>query len=455
MTGCSMVDARRKAWGCGLLGALLLAAVGGPLTPVSALAANQAPTFVRVAPIFQEKCQVCHREGQMAPMSLMTYQEVRPWARSIKLRVSLREMPPWHLDKTVGIRDYKHDLSLSDEQVETIVRWVDAGAPRGDPKDLPPPKQWPDDEVWHIGTPDLVVTMEQEHVMPADGSDQWPTYYADTGLTEDRYVKAVETKPSKAGRRIVHHGTTHTIQPIDHRDVDRQGNPLSRDAKQVYLSEFAVNKYGDIFAENTGRLLKAGARISFSMHYHAVGEEVRDRTSVGFVFYPRGYVPKYRVFDPLVGNKPDGGLYDDIDIPPNSVVTHDAYFRLRKPTRILSFQPHMHMRGKAMTMEAVYPDATTEVLSSVDRFDFNWHVAYAYEDDVAPLLPAGTLLHLIATHDNTAANRRNPDPNQWVGFGQRSVDEMILAHVNMVYLDEDDYQRQVAEREAKKRKISD
>ena len=399
----------------------------------AAQAAAETPTFARdVAPIFQAKCQVCHRPESMAPMSLLTYAESRPWARSIRNRVALREMPPWHLDPTVGIQRYKNDLSLTDEQIDTIVRWVDGGAPRGDPADLPPPVEWPAEESWEIGTPDWIVT-SPEHTMYAEGTDWWPNFTVDSGLTEDRYIKAIETKPSPAGRRVVHHAVTSLVQ-------DEQTD-------MGYLSEYAPGKYGDIFADDTGRLIEAGSQVRFNMHYFAIGEEVTDRTSVGMVFYPRGVVPKYAAVEINVGTDP-GGLYRELDIPPHSVTRHDGYYTLPRAARLISYQPHMHMRGRAMTMEAIYPSGETETLSAVDRFDFNWHVAYVYEDDVAPLLPAGTVLHTIGIHDNTAANRLNPDPTVWVGTGNRSIDDMLQNHVILVYLEDEDYERMVAERRA-------
>jgi len=183
------------------------------------------------------------------------------------------------------------------------------------------------------------------------------------------------------------------------------------------------------------------------MHYFANGEQITDSTRIGLVFYPKGVTPKYRVIDPNMG----GGCCRDLDIPANTVTRHDAYFPVRKPAKIISYQPHMHMRGKAQTMEAIYPDGHTEILSSVDRFDFNWHIPYVYADDVAPLLPAGTILHYIAIHDNTAANPRNPDPTQWVGYGDRSIDDMFQVHLNLVYLEQADYDRLAKERAAAKK----
>jgi hypothetical protein len=402
------------------------------IMPLAAVAADApAPTFSKdVAPIFQKSCQSCHHAGTAAPMSLLTYQDVRPWAKSIRVRVSQRDMPPWHLDKTVGIRKYKNDISLSDREIDTIVRWADAGAPQGDPKDMPAPLTFRPEDEWFIGKPDLLVTFNKEMVMYANGPDWWIDKYADLNLTEDRWVKAMQIKPGNP--KIVHHGNAHAMEP---------------DGTDVYLEEYAVGKYGDIFQENTGRLLKAGSRIRFDMHYFAIGEEARDRTTLGIVFYPKGFVPKYKVQDFSMRNLPN----DELEIPPNTVVRHDAYFRLPKPARIDIFQPHMHMRGKGMTLETINLDNTTTVLSSVDHFDFNWHISYVYDDDEAPLLPAGTVLHAIAIHDNTAANRRNPDPTMWAGYGERSVDDMNQLRLQIVYLDEADYKQLAAERAAKQK----
>ena len=419
-------------------------AVAALMTPLGALTADPPKdvTFTKdVAPILQKSCQSCHHPGTAAPMSLLTYQDVRPWARSIRQRVTLREMPPWHIDKSVGIRDFKNDISLSDAQIDTIVRWIDGGTKQGDPKDMPPPltfKEYKSDTDWFIGKPDLIVTFDKEMTMYANGPDWWINKFAETGLKEDRWVKAMQIKPGNP--KIVHHAVTSVLPP--------EGADLT-DFVGGEFEEYAVGKYGDIYPENTGRLLPAGSRIQFDMHYFAIGEEAKDRTSLGIVFYPKGYVPKYKVTMVSFRNIPN----DDLAIPPNSVVRHDGYFRLPRPARISSFQPHMHMRGKGMTLEAINLDNSVTVISSADHFDFNWHIAYVYKDDVAPLLPAGTVLHAIAIHDNTSANRRNPDPNMWAGYGERSVDDMLQLRLAVVYLDEADYQVQVAERKAKVQQV--
>lgn len=395
------------------------------------------PVFTRdVAPIFQAKCQSCHHQGTSAPMSLVTFEEVRPWVRSIRQRVANRDMPPWHLDKSVGIKHYKNDRSLSDDEIATITKWADAGAPQGSAADMPPPRSFAPDAEWFIGEPDLKVTTPNDFVMYANGPDWWIDQFADVELTEDRWIKAMEIKPSNP--KIVHHVVIYVIEP-DAPD----GTPESG----VQLHEYAVGKYGDIYGDNTGRLLKKGTRLRYDMHYFAIGSEQHNKTTIAFKFYPKGVTPKYQVRSIAMRNVPN----DELEVPPNTVVRTDGYYRLQRPARIDAFQPHMHMRGRGMTLEAIDPNTNrTQILSSVDHFDFNWHINYVYADDAAPLLPAGTVLHMIGIHDNTSANRRNPDPNMWVGFGERSVDDMLQVWVNVVYLDDAEFARLVEERRGRR-----
>jgi hypothetical protein len=411
-------------------------APGSVVTRTSQPDIPTAPTFAKdVAPIFQRSCQACHHQGTSAPMSLVTYEEVRPWARSIRQRVAAREMPPWHLDKTVGIRHYKNDRSLSDDEIATVVRWADNGAAQGNPADLPTPLVFRPETDWYIGEPDLKVTTPNDFVMYAKGPDWWIDQYAEVEITEDRWIKAMEIKPSNP--KVVHHVVIYAIEP----DAP-EGTPEGG----VQLHEYAVGKYGDIFGENTGRLLKKGTRLRYDMHYFAIGSEQHNKTTVAFKFYPKGFVPKYQVRSQALRNIPN----DELEVPPNTVVRTDGYFRMPRAGRIDAFQPHMHMRGRGLTVEAIDPATNrTQILSSVDHFDFNWHINYVYADDSAPLLPAGTVLHLIGIHDNTAANRRNPDPAMWAGFGERSVDDMLQVWLNIVYLDDAEFNRLVEERKAK------
>jgi cytochrome c5 len=411
-------------------------AIRNPQSAMAAAAAAPSPTFARdIAPIFQAKCQACHHAGTSAPMSLVTYAETRPWAKSIQQRVANRDMPPWHLDKTVGIKHYKNDRSLSDSEIATIIRWVDAGAPQGNPADMPPPRTFQSEAEWFIGDPDLKVTTPNDFVMYDKGPDWWIDQFAEVTIDEDRWIKAMEIKPSNP--KIVHHVVVYAIEP----DAP-EGTPETG----VMLHEYAVGKYGDIFGENTGRLLKKGTRLRYDMHYFAIGTEQHNKTTIAFKFYPKDVVPKYQVRSVAMRNIPN----DELEVPPNTVVRTDGYYRLPRNARIDAFQPHMHMRGRGMTLEAInVNDNRTQILSSVDHFDFNWHINYVYADDAAPLLPAGTVLHMIGIHDNTTANRRNPDPNMWVGFGERSVDDMLQVWVNIVYLDDAEFQRLVDERKAR------
>ena len=420
----------------------------GAMTPAVVQTADtaQGVTFAKdIAPILQAKCETCHRLDSMAPMSLVTYQEVRPWARAIKEKVQARLMPPWHLDKTVGIQAFKNDISLTDTQVQTIVSWVDTGAPLGSADDLPEPIQWPDQDVWRVadeygfGEPDLVVR-SVPWTQAAEGQDQWYQPVVDAGLTEDRWVKALEVRPSLAGRRTVHHVVTNLIQQESEEDfnavVDVPGTGS-------YFTEFAVGKIGDVFRDGTGKLMKAGSQIRFDIHYHSVGEAITDQSELGVWFYPKSEVPKYRVYPQAMGVRQ---AMATLDIPPGQVTMHHGYVTLPLPARLENFQPHMHVRGKAMSIEAIYPDGRAEMLNYVDRFDFNWHINYVYTDDAAPVLPKGTVIKLTAWHDNTAANRANPDPTQWVGWGQRSFDDMYHAHVNVTYLTQEDYDAIIEER---------
>ena len=404
-------------------------------------------TFTKnVAPIFQAKCQVCHQPDSIAPMSLLTYADAKKHAAAIKTKVAERTMPPWHIDKNIGIRDFKNDRSLSDEQIQTIVKWVDAGAPQGDPKDMPPPVDFGDPASWQLakefGQPDLVITSPPYTLAPQT-QDKWLRPVSEVPLTEPRWVRAIEIKPRGTdGRRVVHHVLTTLLQAED------GVTGLAHDAHDVQTSaglfmEWAVGKIGEVFAADAGKLMLPGSRIRWEIHMFAIGKEIKDsQVDLGIYFYPKGFVPKYRtvlrMFDVSRGT--------ELDIPPGEVAMTQNYFVIRAPARIENFQPHMHMRGKAMSVEAVYPDGRKEVLSAVNNFRWNWHVNYIYAENTAPLLPKGTVLVFTAWHDNTENNPSNPDPRQWVGWGDRTVDEMAHAWVDVTYLEQAEFDRMVAAR---------
>jgi hypothetical protein len=404
------------------------------------LTARQVTFTKDVAPILQAKCQDCHRKGSMAPMSLVTYEETRPWAKDIRQRVITRNMPPWHIDKTVGIQKFQNDISLSDDQIATIVRWVDEGAPQGDPKDMPPAKEWPDYRGWQLakqfGQPDLVLKSD-DYTMPAHGQDVWFKPLTNIPITEPRWVRAVEIRPgTPGGRRIMHHVLARLLQqePASQFD-DGTGGGAAGDAG--LLMEWAIGKNYDIYRPNTGKLLLPGSRIWWELHIHAVGEQIRDHAELAVYLYPKGEEPKYRTRLVLFGATATQGA--PLDIRPNSLSETEGFHVLKQAARLENYQPHMHLRGKAMEMEAILPDGTREILSYVDHFNFNWMINYIYADDAAPVLPKGTIIHVRAWHDNTAANPNNPDPNQWVGWGDRTVDEMAHAWVNVTYISDEDY----------------
>jgi hypothetical protein len=384
-------------------------------------------------PILQRSCQNCHRPGSIAPMSLLTYEDARPWAKSIRARVSHRDMPPWDIDRTVGIQQFKEDPSLSDEEISTIVNWVDGDAPRGDMADLPPPRQFADLNTWRIGRPDLIVT-SPEHTVPPVGADWWGEYVVPMGLTEDRYIKAIQTRAGNI--KVVHHVITYAMDDSD--------TPVESDE---YLSEYAVGKQGDIYPEGTGKLMKAGSSVRFTFHYHSVGEEAKDRTELGFVFYPKGYVPMHVLNVKGLGRVGGGagGEVDVLDIPAGKIVRHDGYTRLNSAAKITGFQPHMHLIGKRQCLDLIYPNGQSEMVSCAN-WNFNWHIAYNYQDDVAPVVPAGTIVHVISYHDNTAANKGAHDPKNWAGSGNRTIDEMAFAHISWYDLTDQEYEREIAAR---------
>jgi hypothetical protein len=432
-----------------LVAAFLVSAPAFALRATAGLASDPPVTFTKdVARILQQKCQACHREGSMAPMSLVSYEETRPWAMSIKEEVASRRMPPWHIDKTVGIQKFENDRSLSEEQIATIVRWVDEGAPRGDESDMPAALEWPDEQVWafaeKFGEPDLVLR-SPAYKVPAQAQDAWYKPVVDIGLTEPRWVRAIEVRPSTLeGRRVTHHLLARLQQ--EEPGSDRTNADDAAAIGAGLFMEWAVGKQGELMRPGSGKLLLPGSKIIWDIHYHSVGEDIETAEELAIYLYPKGEEPKHRqvlaLFHAIQGG-PRG-----LDIPPNTVAVHQGFHVMKKAGRIENFQPHMHLRGKAMSMEAILPDGKSELLSFVDNFEFNWHVNYVYAPDAAPLFPKGTMLRFTSWHDNTAANKYNPDPNQWVGWGDRTVDEMAHAWVNITYMEDEDYQAEVEKKKA-------
>jgi hypothetical protein len=407
---------------------------------------SQEVTFAKdIAPILQRSCQACHRPGNIAPMSLLTYQDARPWAKAIKAQTAKREMPPWYIDRAVGIRDFKNDPSLSDAEIAMIGRWADAGAPMGNAADMPAPRKFDDSDKWHIGKPDVVVTLKKDLLVKAGQPDAWvDAETEDLGLKTDRYIQAVEVKPIK-GPKVVHHA------------VASMGSPTDPDSPGSHglLEEYAVGKFGDIYPEGTGKLIKAGTEAYVNLHLHAVGEDTAASVAVALKLYPEGYVPQHVEISAHTGDD------EDFEIPANTKnVRADGYTTLLKPTRITAFQPHLHNRGQAQCLEIIYPATTSggrarkEMASCVDRYHFDWHIVYHYSDDVQPIVPAGTVLHVISLFDNTSGNKFNPDPTNPVAFGQRTIDDMSFAWVSYYYLTDEEFKTMSAERKEKAKKLT-
>jgi hypothetical protein len=420
-------------------------AIGVMVIRTAVLAQNSTPatsqvTFTRdVAPILQRACQNCHRPGSMAPMSLLTYEDARPWARSIKQKVAGREMPPWFVDRHIGIQKFKNDPSLTDAEIATITRWVDAGAPMGNPADMPPLRQFADQNKWAMGAPDVTIRMPKPYRLAATGPDNFVDVLVDPGFKEDVYVAAIETKPLGNGFKVIHHATTQMIESEE-------------DPTGIFFNEYAIGKEADIFPPGAGRLIKAGSKVLWNLHLHPDGEATDVQVEMALKLFPKGQTPKYVEFTQHMGDMAD------LDLPAGQVTRTDGYFRLPRPALITAFQPHMHAVGGAMCIEAVYPDvradsarpgpARTETINCVSRFNFGWSTTYPYADDLAPLLPAGTIIHVTGWSDNTPANRfLQTDPRNWIGSGQRTVDGMAFAWMSLYYLDEADFQQRLKVRQ--------
>ena len=440
--------ARATAGVCGAVAVLLLL----PARPITA----QEVTFTRdVAPILYENCVQCHREGSFAPMSLLTYEEASRYARIIRYRVSQRMMPPWHVDTTVGIQRFANDVSLSDEEIETIVRWVDQGAPRGNQADLPPAPSLRAGGAWQMeemmGRPPDVVVRSTPYSVEANGQDQWWTPRVEwPALGVERYMMGYEFKPAyPGGLKVVHHGHATLSFPSD------QGMRGG-----VGIAHYGVGKAYEMFPEGTGMLVPSGEGVvNWNIHYSSLSVDDAvpdDIVDVGLWFYPEGETPEietegevqFRV-DRQDGHDRPLSRGNDILIPPNGYQVLQGAHVLQEAALISSFRPHMHTRGKEMSMEAIFPDGHREMLGKVDDYKHIWQLGYDFEEEAKPLLPKGTVLLFTSLFDNTADNPLNPDPNQWVVFGRRGPDEMSHMWVGITHLSEEQYERALRQRDLK------
>jgi mono/diheme cytochrome c family protein len=424
----------------GVLTVSILGMIGAAMPAGTSAQAGGQVTFTKdIAPILQRSCQNCHRPSGVAPMSLITYEDVRPWARSIKQRTGLRNrmgvMPPWFIDKSVGIQDYKDDFSLSEAEIATIAKWVDGGALRGNPADMPPPRVFAAADVWDIGQPDLVVDSPPV-TMKANAPDWWSALPAvPTGLTEDRYVSAIQFKEISSvqggtGGRFIFHHAIHAL-------VDAKGLPAGS-----LGSPHEVGRNAETFEPDAARLMKAGSELAFpSIHMHANSEDTTARLRVAFKFQPRGYTPQRRLGQLTLGN-------GEIDLKPNTAGQEvHFYATLPQHTKLTTFEPHMHAAGVRMCLEAVW-GGRSETLSC-SGYDHNWVRVYKYGDDAAPLLPRGTLLHVTAYFDTTSNNRNVVDPRNWGGLGHRSIDNMAILIAPTITLSDDEFKEEIAMRRKK------
>jgi hypothetical protein len=363
-------------------------------THAQAGAPAATPTFVKdVAPVLAKNCMGCHRPGEVAPMPLRTYEEVRPWARSIREAVVQRAMPPWHADAKYG--KFANERRLTDAEIDVLVRWANGGAPRGEGNFTAP--TFPDG--WQIA-PDLVFEMPEDYVVPADGPDINVEIEVPMNLTEDIWVTSAETRGNP---RVVHHNVVYVVGPDGKRDSTGR------------LASYTPGKMYDRYGTDAGKLIRKGSKLIFAMHYHPNGEVFKDRSKIGLQLARRPL--KYQVHTRVI-NDPA------LQIPPYDPNYMSAgEWTFDTDAEITLYKPHMHGRGKDMLFKAIYPDGREEILLSVPKYDMNWQMTYEYE--TPKKMPKGTKLVVVAHFDNSANNPWNPDPSVKVLWGMDNRDEMM------------------------------
>lgn len=405
---------------------LLLTFSGLAFSPL--LAAQEVTFHKDIEPILQRSCQTCHRDGGVAPMPLITYEQTAPFAGLIEYKTGLRDragaMPPFYAEKNIGIQHIKNDPSLTDAEIAAISTWARSGSPKGDAADAPPPLVFDDSAKWKLGEPDHIVILE-DFLMEGGRPDWWGELPSvKTGMTEDRYVKSVEiievndlndgvaASDTVGGRYIFHHMIWRTEV------LDENGNIVP--GKSVSFPVHEVGRNGDVFDLNAGPLLAANsAFFTDSVHMHSNGRDTVGHLEIGFTFHPKGYEPKYKSAISILGNGVDISVEGDA----KDQELH-AYQVLTQNTKVITFEPHLHAPGVRMCLEAIW-GYSVETISCVG-YDHNWVRGYGFEDNYTPLLPKGTILHITGYFDNTKANPNVPDARNWQGSGNRSVTNMFI-----------------------------
>jgi hypothetical protein len=392
------------------------------------------PTFTKdVAPILYKNCTVCHRPGEIAPMSLLTYDDARPWARSIRDRVIGNQMPPWHADPSVG--HFANERRLSDKEKDTIAKWVTFGSPKGDPADLPPAPVYASG--WNIGKPDAVFTMPEAFDVPAQGTIEYQYFDVPTNFTEDKWIQAIEVHPGN--RAVVHHvivfyqepGKNTRSKPLKFAaGMEKPASPAGGAPKTpdpsapkkeerklgAILVGLAPGTEAAVLPPGTARLVKAGSTLTFQMHYTANGAAAKDQTSIGIRF--ASAPPEVEIQETALMNQ-------NFTLAPgaaNAVV--EASMTVTDDITLWSLLPHTHLRGQSWKYDVTYPDGRNEVVLAVPHYDFNWQTEYLFTKPLQ--LPKGSQLHAVATYDNSAANPSNPDPKVSVRWGDQTWEEMMF-----------------------------
>ncbi len=437
---------------------MLVCLLGAGLAAISASEArtrSAAATFSKeVAPIFFKRCAECHRPGEAAPFSVLSYKDVRPWAKSIREKVANRTMPPWHADPHVG--KFRNDRSLTQAEIDTVTAWVDAGAPEGNPKQMPAPPTFA--EGWTIGKPDVVLSMQEEYELAAEGPDEYQYFAVATGFTEDKYVQLSEARPGN--RKIVHHILAFVVPPggrdftkmtrEEMRKIFDDDGPNSIFYSDGYLrrvkmtapvnddgcnGKFGEDDAGDViagyapgmnpevFEPGVAKKVPAGAALVFQVHYSKVAGSVqKDRSSVGFIFAKEP--PKKQMIKRGIEN-----VFFKI---PAGAARHQATacWQPKEDITLFSLMPHMHYRGAGMEYKVTYPDGRTETLLNVPRYDFGWQISYELAQPKP--IPRGSRIQVTATFDNSSKNRYNPDPTKDVRWGDPTYDEMLIGYIDYI-----------------------